>query len=190
MKRIQTCVVICCIIITLFAPIGSIVLNQFGNHFVTLLRISSADDNSFAVSTASGTTVYIVNGKIADTAGSPDACDMDFMVKDGRWYFFDEDQSFSYAVSKERDRPVEENTTVAFDAGNAADYEIATTKYTSSIVEKQSQTVICSFWRESVRNLLDTVLQALFYVTLGVDVIFIGLSYILQWRDRRRKSSE
>ena len=190
MKRIQTCVVICCIIITLFAPIGSIVLNQFGNHFVTLLRISFADDNGFAVSTASGTTVYIVNGKIADTAGSPDDCEMDFMVKDGRWYFFDEDQSFSYAVSKERDLPIEENTTVAFDAGNAADYETATTKYTSSIIEKQSHTVVCSFWRESVRNLLNTVLQVLFYVTLGVDVIFTGWLYILQWRDRRRKSSE
>lgn len=190
MKRIQTCAVICCIIITLFAAVGSIVLNQFGNHFVTLLRISSADGNGFAVSTASGTTVYIVNGKIADTAGSPDDCEMDFMVKDKRWYFFDGDQSFSYAVSKERDRPVKENTTVAFDAGNAADYETATTKYTSSIIEKQSHTVVCSFWRESVRNLLDTVLQVLLYVTLGVEVVFTGLSYILPWRARRRKSSE
>ena len=189
MKRIQTCVVICCIIITLFAPVGSIVLNQFGDHFVTLLRISSADDNGFAVSTASGTTVYIVNGKIANTAGTPDDCEMDFMVKDGRWYFFDEDQSFSYAVSKERDLPIEENTTVAFDAGNAADYETVATKYTSSIIEKQSHTVVCRFWRESVKNLLDTVLQVLFYVTLGMDVIFIGLSYILQWRDHRRKQT-
>ena len=134
--------------------------------------------------------VYIANGKIADTAGSPAACDMDFMVKDRRWYFFDGERSYSYAVSKERDRIHEGNTTVAFDAGNAADYETVATKYTSSIIEKQSHTVVCRFWRESVKNLLDTVLQVLFYVTLGMDVIFIGLSYILQWRDRRRKSSE
>lgn len=190
MKRIQTCVVICCIIITLFAPVGSIVLNQFGDHFVTLLRISSADDNGFAVSTASGTTVYIVNGKIVNTAGTPDDCEMDFMVKDGRWYFFDEDQSFSYAVSKERDLPIEENTTVDFDAGNAADYETVATKYTSSIIEKQSHTVVCRFWRENVRNSLDTALQVSIYVTLGGGAIFTGWLYILQWRDRRRKSSE
>ena len=189
MKYVRTCAIIC-VIITLFASIGSIVLNQFGDHFVTLLRISSADGNGFAVSTASGTTVYIVNGKIADTAGSPDGCDMDFMVKDGRWYFFDEDQSFSYAVSKERDRPVEENTTVAFDAGNAANYEIATTKYTSKIVEKQSRTVICSFWREGIKDSLDTALLVSIYVTLGGGVIFTGWLYILLRHDRRSKSSE
>ena len=190
MKYVRTCAIVCTIAIFL-SSVGSIVLNQFGDHFVTLLRISSADDNGFAVSTASGTTVYIVNGKIVNTAGTPDDCEMDFMVKDGRWYFFDEDQSFSYPVSKERDRLIEENSTVAFDAGNAADYEIKTTKYTCKIVEKQSQTVVCSLWRESVRNLLSTVLQVLFYTAIGATVIFSCLCYLLPRYNRRRsKSSE
>ena len=51
------------IAVILFAVAG-IVLNQFGDHFMTLLRISSADKNGFAVSTASDNTVYIANTKI------------------------------------------------------------------------------------------------------------------------------
>ena len=194
MQKRTNCTLICMLAsftaVILFAVAG-IVLNQFGDHFMTLLRISSADKNGFAVSTASDNTVYIANTKIVDVVGSAEQCEMDFMVKDGRWYFFDEDRSFSYAVSKERDRLIEENSTVAFDAGNAADYEIKTTKYTCKIVEKQSQTVVCSLWRESVRNLLSTVLQVLFCAAIGATAIFSCLCYLLpRYNRRRRKSSE
>lgn len=194
MQKRTNCTLICMLAsftaVILFAVAG-IVLNQFGDHFMTLLRISSADKNGFAVSTASDNTVYIANTKIVDVVGSAEQCEMAFMVKDGRWYFFDEDRSFSYAVSKERDRLIEENSTVAFDVGNAADYEIKTTKYTCKIVEKQSQTVVCSLWRESVRNLLSTVLQVLFYAAIGATAIFSCLCYLLpRYNRRRRKSSE
>lgn len=166
--------------------VASIVFNLFSDRFVTLYRISAAHNNSIAVSTSSDTALYIADARIADVVGVSKSSDMNVMVKDGRWYFFEGNRSYSCAVSGARDRLLEENTTVSFDAGNAADYEIRTTKYRSKIVERQSQTVVCGFWRESARDLVSAVLLILIYTVLGVAGILACLLYLLLRRSRRK----
>lgn len=99
---------------------------------------------------------------------------MDFMVKDGRWYFFSAHDTYTFPLHDTELTDLASCDGVVFDRGNAEDYAIERGELTCSIINRQTNQHVCSFYRKTLYNKIYTSLFGVF-LCAGLTGLLMGV---------------